>query len=686
MTKLVQTSVINEMKEELRGKGVDLHQLLTSNAYRRFFIREAKYLTTKDQDIRFDLRADTAYATKEFIAINPILDLTGKGELNFADKTLENEGFFLHEVLHRLFTDFSLLNRIRSWAGNKELLKVVNNILEDSFIEWLGCILFPGDLKYAIAHLNQVIFEMSKPVEESKGEINMMVSALSLYGSTGKVKGIIPAESQDLWKDVKSLMDKGRKELSPVKRFRYAQDITLILESKMDTSEMTPPATGGKATYGEEHSSLGSKDKMSAKEVKEMLESMSPDDIRDMFEGMKEASDGEGTEGDVVIGIIGGEMTPGEGSASGKTPDVTVDLSKDGKSPGEEKSDEKTSTKETKPEESKKADKPSETSTPKGRTEEESKALMEMLESELREELVDEAVERLKTEALKPISETIKYGDMHRGVKNEITSSITHDIETKQKYDRIVSRYEDVIGITTRKFKKILKSASQTEFRKQRLGRFNSRDADQLFVEGRVFNRNKTFKGLDVVFTVLVDESGSMYGDRATNAREAAVVFQEVCEKINIPVMVMGFDGYTSREVTKHQIYKHFDTPKSLKHSTALICAKAENRDGYSIRFASEVMNKRYPEKNKVLIVISDGQPAHGGTSYGYYSSGVLEDVRHQIKRAEKKLQTDVIAVNISNVPGLHQSYFKNIVEVPSINELPEKLVALLKKEFKKYL
>ena len=53
------------------------------------------------------------------------------------------------------------------------------------------------------------------------------------------------------------------------------------------------------------------------------------------------------------------------------------------------------------------------------------------------------------------------------------------------------------------------------------------------------------------------------------------------------------------------------------------ISARGSNRDGAALRFVAEKLSKR-PESVKLLILVSDGQPA----ADGYYGTAAEEDLR----------------------------------------------------------
>lgn len=132
---------------------------------------------------------------------------------------------------------------------------------------------------------------------------------------------------------------------------------------------------------------------------------------------------------------------------------------------------------------------------------------------------------------------------------------------------------------------------------------------------------------------LLVDESGSMCsGDRCTYARAAAIILHDFCDSLDIPIMVYGHstDG---RGVALYS-YAEFDGFDSDDRYWLMdIGARSNNRDGAALRFVAERLSKR-PEAVKLLILVSDGQPA----DTGYDGTAAEEDLRG-IKQGVSKCQ-----------------------------------------------
>lgn len=202
----------------------------------------------------------------------------------------------------------------------------------------------------------------------------------------------------------------------------------------------------------------------------------------------------------------------------------------------------------------------------------------------------------------------------------------------KALYDSIYKEVAYTAQSLSRKIKNIWKDR---EFDSVESGyifgqRFNAKDVFRN--DGRYFSRiNEPDGKLRVCFGVLVDESGSMYGENSELARKTAIMFDDILRNINVPHIIVGHT--TSNEGVALNSYCDFDTvDDSDKYRLCDISAYNCNVDGAAITYMSEKLLKR-PEEIKVLIVISDGTP----TGSSFYSTNSENDTKIAIKSYRKK-------------------------------------------------
>ena len=112
------------------------------------------------------------------------------------------------------------------------------------------------------------------------------------------------------------------------------------------------------------------------------------------------------------------------------------------------------------------------------------------------------------------------------------------------------------------------------------------------------------------------------------------------------------------------------------------ISARSNNFDGYSIRYASKMLQKR-PEKNKLLIVISDGQPA--ANVYDSYSNIGVADTKDAVRQATADgVIVHGIAIGGTSDTVLREIYGVNYTENNDLSDLLKEFGSAILKQLTK--
>lgn len=169
--------------------------------------------------------------------------------------------------------------------------------------------------------------------------------------------------------------------------------------------------------------------------------------------------------------------------------------------------------------------------------------------------------------------------------------------------------------------------------------------------------------------------------NRCTYARASAIILHDFCESLDIPVMVYGHStGYGehghSVELYSYAEFEGFD--RDDKYRLMDIAARGGNRDGAALRFVAEQLAKR-PEEVKLLILVSDGQPA----DFGYDGTAAEEDLRG-IKHEYNRKGIILVAAAIGNdKPNIERIYGDSFLDITDLSQLPVKLTSVVKKHIK---
>jgi MoxR-like ATPase len=195
--------------------------------------------------------------------------------------------------------------------------------------------------------------------------------------------------------------------------------------------------------------------------------------------------------------------------------------------------------------------------------------------------------------------------------------------------------------------------------------------SDEKYWRERIIPKKRSIK-----FTLLIDESGSMSGPRGENALHAAIIFMDVLHNLGIDFSVMGFGSknYYHKTFRNHQLPKVVNSYDSTKDRNAIMEELASTMscggstaDGEALNRALNDIEKYGGDKN-VAIVLTDGE---GNT-------GV--ELANVMKRAES-MNVKVIGVGIDQSISYVAHNYKNNVQIPDIETLPQEFRNILRRE-----
>ena len=304
-----------------------------------------------------------------------------------------------------------------------------------------------------------------------------------------------------------------------------------------------------------------------------------------------------------------------------------------------------------------------------------SAADIERLLNRIAEDSVTTELERQRTEELTELAQSISYGDIHDGVSKTVHRIASVSDEMKEEYRSIAG---DLLHIS----KQLQKSVIQQMQDSRRGGKQTSLlmgrrlDAHALFrTDSRVFYKNALPNEMPALCVgLLLDESGSMsWNDRATYARATAIILYDFCQALGIPITVYGHS--TSRGVDLYS-YAEFDTiDRDDRYRMMDISARCSNRDGAALRFVAERLVHR-PEDIKLLMLVSDGQPADSG----YGGTAAEEDLRGIKHEYQRKGVLFVAAAIGSDKENIERIYGDAFLDITDLTKLPVKLAGIIKR------
>ena len=99
------------------------------------------------------------------------------------------------------------------------------------------------------------------------------------------------------------------------------------------------------------------------------------------------------------------------------------------------------------------------------------------------------------------------------------------------------------------------------------------------------------------------------------------------------------------------------------------------NRDGATIKYACEKLKQR-PEKNKILIVVTDGEPSEVGF---HKDKEEDEDVRLTVQEESKDVMIFGAVID-GDLEVMEYMYYDKILDLTDLEKLPMALCKLIKR------
>ena len=301
-------------------------------------------------------------------------------------------------------------------------------------------------------------------------------------------------------------------------------------------------------------------------------------------------------------------------------------------------------------------------------------AEMERLLDTMAEKTVCQELEQDRLRELNQEAQSISYGDIHKGVAIRVNRMTEVPPEMVTQYNAIAG---PLLAISKQLQKSLLRQLQDRRRGGKQTGLLMGRrlDAHALYRrDGKVFCRNKLPQQRpEMAVALLLDESGSMSGSRAAYARASAIILYDFCQALDIPILVYGHS--TKGESVALYAYSEFDAiDQNDRYRLVDISARGSNRDGAALRFVAERLCKR-PEELKLLILVSDGQPAHTG----YFGAAAEEDLRGIHQEYRRKGIHLVAAAIGEDKEAIERIYGDAFLDITDLHQLPVKLTQAVK-------
>ncbi|MGI6169991.1 MAG: hypothetical protein ACOYI4_09925 [Christensenellales bacterium] len=187
----------------------------------------------------------------------------------------------------------------------------------------------------------------------------------------------------------------------------------------------------------------------------------------------------------------------------------------------------------------------------------------------------------------------------------------------------------------------------------------------------------------DLAVLLLIDGSGSMQGGRRDAAISSSVILHEVLKKQGITHAVVEHRAQFDDPEIDINVLVDFHAREEEKLNLMQINAYGDNRDGLALFWAERYMNERVYCENRLIIVLSDGAPAHEADDY--YPPVSTKDTANAAAKIIKR-GINIIAVSLDDGDSFDcydmlKEIYPNIVACNDLKKLTGQLLMLVSKQ-----
>ncbi|MCL2509683.1 MAG: hypothetical protein FWF07_01205 [Methanomassiliicoccaceae archaeon] len=238
--------------------------------------------------------------------------------------------------------------------------------------------------------------------------------------------------------------------------------------------------------------------------------------------------------------------------------------------------------------------------------------------------------------------------NIHKDIKIIETKPVPN-LNHRLAYKNIYDKYRININSYNSRFSQLLRARILVREEKKLFGGgiTSTRLAD---VKKRYWYRSAGDHGIpDIAIMLLIDGSGSMQGERRESAIISSLILHEVLKKQGITHAIVEHRAINDKPTVHHNILVDFMAADEEKFNILALQADNGTREGLSLYWAERYINSKTSNDVKLIIVLSDGEPAHSLEGEGFYMPPVsVKDTANAAAKIIKR-GTGIIAVALDN-------------------------------------
>lgn len=240
----------------------------------------------------------------------------------------------------------------------------------------------------------------------------------------------------------------------------------------------------------------------------------------------------------------------------------------------------------------------------------------------------------------------------------------------KEDYNTISKEIKMLTRILTKQIKEIKTYNSGGKQSGLLTGKLDKKNLYKYKTDPHIFyNNNYKLKEMDLAFGCILDESGSMSGEKVKNGRIVMILLHEVLSSLGINHSIIGHtsSGFHQSKIFKYYQFKEESTfTLSKPYSLVQARARSGNCDSASLYYMESCM-KHVKNKDKIVIIFSDGEP----------TECTDDELKQQVRHMEKNgIHVIGVGINFDSI----KEYYPDNANGRNLQEMVNIVVSILKR------
>jgi len=277
--------------------------------------------------------------------------------------------------------------------------------------------------------------------------------------------------------------------------------------------------------------------------------------------------------------------------------------------------------------------------------------------------------------------------NLHKNIKLEVIKPKINK-NLKRAYQNMAKKYQLQINSYSSNISQYLKADIEDIEEKKLFGSgISSKNLSD--TKKRYWHKKYVKQGIpDIGFLFLVDGSGSMDGELMDSVMASMVIIHEVFKRTNIQHSIVEHRAIYDEPKLIHNILVDFQYKNEEPYNILGLKAEDGTREGFSLYWAEKHLKKNCHAEYKVIIMISDGAPAHTceGT-IDYVPPVSIKDTAEAVKKIIRR-GTPIVAIALENPDDDDNCYeqlkmmYPDVISCNDISKLTGQLLRIISKFF----